>query len=45
VEFLGEEYVPGDTVFRFTSAGLDPCEVTILPAPIVPGHMFGPAAG
>ena len=45
VEFLGEEYVPGETVYRFTCAELQPCEVSIRPAPIVPGHMFGPAAG
>jgi len=45
VEFLGEEYVPGETVFRFTCAELQPCEVSIRPAPSVPGHMFGPAAG
>lgn len=44
VEFLGEEYVPGETVFRFTSPGLAPCEVTIRPAPDVPGRMFGPSA-
>jgi alpha-glucosidase (family GH31 glycosyl hydrolase) len=45
VEFLGEEYVPGETVFRFTAAGLRPCEVTIRLAPIVPGLMFGPPHG
>jgi len=44
VEFLGEEYVPGETVFRFTCPGLEPCEVTIRPAPSVPGRMFGPPA-
>jgi alpha-glucosidase (family GH31 glycosyl hydrolase) len=43
-EFLGEEYVPGETVFRFTSPGLAPSEVTIRPAPAVPGRMFGPPA-
>jgi hypothetical protein len=42
VEFLGEAYVPGETVFRFTSPGLQPCEVMIRPAPHVPGQMFGP---
>jgi alpha-glucosidase (family GH31 glycosyl hydrolase) len=45
VEFLGEEYVPGETVFRFTCLGLEPCEVTIRPAPNVPGRMFGPPTG
>jgi len=44
VEFLGEEYAPGETVFRFTSPGLEPCEATIRPAPHVPGRMFGPPA-
>jgi hypothetical protein len=44
VEFLGEEYAPDETVFRFTSPGLEPCEVTIRPAPHVPGRMFGPPA-
>jgi len=44
VEFLGEEYAPGETVFRFTSPGLASCEATIRPAPAVPGRMFGPAA-
>jgi hypothetical protein len=43
-EFLGEEYVPGETVFRFTSPGVAPSEVTIRPAPAVPGRMLGPPA-
>jgi hypothetical protein len=44
-EFLSEEYVPGETVFRFSSAGLQSCEVMIRPAPWVPGRMFGPPCG
>jgi hypothetical protein len=43
VEFLNTEYKPGLWTFRFSSAGLQPCEVTIRPAVQVPGQMFGPA--
>ena len=44
VEFLNTEYKPAEWTFRFSSAGLEPCEVTIRPAPEVPGQMFGPPA-
>jgi len=43
-EFLNEEYKPGDWTFRFSSEGLQPCQIVIRPSPPVPGVTFGPPA-
>ena len=45
VEFLDQEYKPGEWTFRFTSDGLQPCAVTIRPAPPIQGIAYGPEPG